>query len=404
MDPSELSMRLTSRVETLGTESAFEVVAAARRLEATGRDIVHLEIGEPGIPTPPHIVEAGVRALHDDATHYTLPSGLPELRAAIADVMIARGMPASTENIVVTSGAKPMLLYSVLALVGEGDDVLVPDPGFPIYESVVRLAGARPVPYPVALDGEHGVSAAVIAAHLSPRTRLLVLNAPHNPTGTDIAPAELDAIAELVCAHDLAVISDEVYGQLRFAGAHESIATRAGLAERTVVIDSFSKTYAMTGWRLGYGVMPERLAACVDTLVVNSTSCAPPFVQRAGIAALTGPQQVVSDLVAALRQRRDTLVRGLGDIQGITCPTPPAAFYAFANVSELLTGTGLTTEQFATRLLEDYGTATLAGTGFGSRGTGHIRLSFATAAARIDAALDRIRSCTRELTETCSLR
>ncbi len=394
-------MRLTPRVETLGTESAFEVAAAARRLEAAGCDVVHLEIGEPGIPTPPHIVEAAVCALAEGATRYTLPAGLPELRDAIAVSARARGIPAAAENVVVTSGAKPLLLYAALALVDPGDEVLVPDPGFPIYESVARLAGGQPVGYPVDLSSEHGVSAEAIAGAITSRSRLLILNAPHNPTGSDIAPSELDAIAELVCAHDLIVLSDEVYGRLRFRGTPTSIATRPGLAERTIVVDSFSKTYGMTGWRLGYGIMPARLAERVATLVVNSTSCAPPFVQRAGLAALTGPQSVVDEVVAGLRERRDALVRDLNAIEGIRCATPPATFYVFPNMTELLASCGLTTASLATYLLERYGTATLAGTAFGARGAGHLRLSFATTRERLAQAVERIAACARELAATC---
>lgn len=395
-------MQLTSRVETLGTESAFEVAAAARRLEAEGRDIVHLEIGEPGIPTPAHIVEAGTRALRDGRTRYAPPEGLPELRDAIAAAVATRGIAARAEEVVVTSGAKPMLLYAALALVSPGDDVLIPDPGFPIYESVVRLAGGTPVPYAIDLAGERGRTAAAVIDAVTPRTRVLVLNAPHNPTGGDLTPTELDAIAELCHARDITVISDEVYGSLRYTGRHESIASRPGMAQRTVVLDSFSKTYAMTGWRLGYGVMPAALARHVATLVVNSTSCAPPFVQLAGVAALTGPQDAVHELVATLRLKRDALVRGLDAIDGITCATPPAAFYAFPDVSDVLAATGLTTTQFADHLLTAHGVATLAGTGFGARGTGHIRLSFAASAAALDTALHRLRTCVRELATTCS--
>jgi aspartate/methionine/tyrosine aminotransferase len=393
-------MRLTERVEALGTESAFEVAAAARRLEAEGRDIVHLEIGEPGIPTPEHIVEAGVRALRDGHTRYASPAGLPELRAAVADSLAARGIAAHAEQVVVTSGAKPMLLYAALALVHPGEDVLVPDPGFPIYESVVRLAGGTPVPYAIDLTGERGNTAAAVADAITPRTRVLVLNAPHNPTGADLAPAELDEVAELCHARDITVISDEVYGSLRYGGRHASIAARPGMAQRTVVVDSFSKTYAMTGWRLGYGVMPTALAERVATLVVNSTSCAPPFVQHAGVAALTGPQDAVRELVATLRLKRDALVRGLAAIDGITCGTPPAAFYAFPDVSGVLAATGLTTAQFADHLLAAHGVATLAGTSFGARGAGRIRLSFAAPAAALDTALHRLRTCVRELSIT----
>ena len=389
-------LRLTQRVATLGTESAFDVADAARALERAGHDIVHLEIGEPDIPTPQHIVEAGIRALRDGATRYAPPAGLPELRDAIARSTEARGLDAAAERIVVTSGAKPMLLYATLALVNAGDEVLVPDPGFPIYESLTRLAGGKPVPYDVDVDGSHGVTAAAVAARISPRTRVLILNAPNNPTGSDVSAAELDALAELCLVRDIAVISDEIYSRLRFGGPHESIATRPGMSERTVVVNGFSKAYAMTGWRLGYGIVPAQLTERVVRLIINSTSCAPPFVQRAGIAALTGPQDAVENFVRELRQKRDAIVRGLNAINGITCRSPAAAFYAFSNLTGVLNASGLTTEEFAHHLLHSYGTATLAGTGFGARGSGHIRLSFAAPTRAIEKALERIQHCVQD--------
>ncbi|HEY7896240.1 MAG TPA: aminotransferase class I/II-fold pyridoxal phosphate-dependent enzyme [Gemmatimonadaceae bacterium] len=379
----------TERVRALGTETAFAVAAAARRVAESGRDVVLLHIGEPGIPTPPHIVEAGVRALRDGLTGYVAPVGIPELRGAIADTVRARGIPCAAENVVVTSGAKPLMLYTLLALTEPGDEVLVPDPGFPIYESVARLGGARPVPYAVR-TGADGLSASEVAAGIGPRTRLLVLNAPHNPTGSLIAPAELDALADLVLEHDLRVLSDEVYGRLIFAGRHESIASRPGLAERTVLVDSFSKTYAMTGWRLGFAVMPAPLVEHVSTLIINNTSCAPPFVQHAGIAALTGSQHCVGDLVARLRGTRDALVRGLASIDGVRIAEPVAAFYAFPDIAPLLERSGLTVNQAADALLERHGVATLAGTGFGAGGDGHLRLSYATAPERITLAVSRL--------------
>jgi aspartate/methionine/tyrosine aminotransferase len=402
---AETAPSITKRVEALGTETAFAVAAAAARVAASGggRDVVLLHIGEPGIPTPPHIVDAGLRALRDGITGYVSPSGIPALREAIADAVRARAVPCTPDNVVVTSGAKPLLLYTLLALVNEGDEVLVPDPGFPIYESVARLAGARPVAYPVELESDHGLRASDLAARITPRTRMLVLNAPHNPSGSLIASRELDAIAALVLEHDLTVLSDEVYGRLVFSGAHESIATRPGLAARTVLVDSFSKTYAMTGWRLGFGVMPARLAEHVATLVINNTSCTPPFVQHAGIAALTGSQQCVVDLVARLRVTRDALVCGLAAIDGIDIAEPAAAFYAFPDVTGLLEASGLTIDEFATDLLERYGVAVLAGTGFGAGGANRLRVSYATTPERIATALDRVRACAAHVASVPSL-
>ena len=390
------ALRLTPGVETLGIESAFEVAAAARCLEMQGRSVVHAEIGEPDGPTPAHVVEAGVRALRDGATRYAAPAGAAMLRDAIAAHVGERGVTATAEQVVVTSGAKAMLLYAALALVRPGDEVLVPDPGFPIYESVVGLVGGVPVPYPVFPEDGARLDDA-IAASITARTRLLVLNLPGNPAGTVASPAALDAVAELAIRHDLAVLSDEIYSRLYFDGAHESIASRPGLAERTILVDGFSKAYAMTGWRLGYGVMPARLAERVAALVINSTSCAPAFVQLAGLAALTGPQQCVADLVSGLRARRDAVVCGLNVIPDVQCASPTAALYAFPDVTRLLERSGLSTAALARILLDVYGLAALAGSSFGARGEGHVRLSFATSPELLAAALERLAACAYDL-------
>jgi aspartate/methionine/tyrosine aminotransferase len=377
-----------SRVNALSGEGAFEVLAAARRLEAAGRDVVHLEIGEPDGATPPHVIEAGVRALHDGHTRYVDPAGLPALRAAIAASLAWRGVRAPAESVVVVPGAKPMLFYALLAVLEPGDEVLVPDPGFPIYASVVRFAGGVPVGY--GLDAN-------LAALVTPRTRALVVNLPGNPTGGVATPAALRALAELALRHDLTVISDEVYGRLRYDGHVDSIAALPGMLERTVIVDSFSKSYAMTGWRLGFGVVPAPLVERVTMLVVNGTSCTPPFVQLAGLAALTGPQESVATAVARLERRRDWLVDGLNGLPGIRCPRPDGAFYAFPDVRKIEERARLSTTQLAARLLEVHGVAVLPGTGFGPGGAGHLRLSFAVSPAVLDLALERIRECISDL-------
>jgi len=377
-----------SRVNVLSGEGAFEVLAAARRLEDAGRDVAHLEIGEPDGSTPPHVIEAGVRALHDGHTRYVSPAGLPALRDAIAESLAWRGVRAQAEDVVVVPGAKPMLFYALLAVVERGDEVLVPDPGFPIYASVVRFAGGVPVGY--RLD-------ASLATLVTLRTRALVVNLPGNPTGGVASPAELSALAELALRHDLTVISDEVYGRIRYDGHVDSIAALPGMLERTVIVDSFSKTYAMTGWRLGYGVLPAPLVERVTMLVVNGTSCTPPFVQLAGLAALTGSQESVAAAVARLERRRDWLVDGLNGLPGIRCPRPDGAFYAFPDVRKIEERARLSTAQLAARLLEVHGVAVLPGTGFGPGGAGQLRLSFAVSPAVLDLALERIRECVSDL-------
>ena len=384
-----------SRLIALSGEGAFEVLVAARRLEDAGRHVVHLEIGEPDGATPTHVVEAGVRALHDGHTRYVNPAGLPALRDAIAASLAWRGVRASAENVVVVPGAKPMVFYALLAVLEAGDEVLVPDPGFPIYPSVARFAGAVPVRYP--LDAGGGLDAERIASLIGPRTRALVVNLPGNPTGGVATTDALHALAELALRHDLVVISDEVYGRIRYDRSADSVAALPGMLERTIIVDSFSKSYAMTGWRLGFGVLPAALVERVTTLVVNGTSCTPPFVQLAGLAALTGPQDSVTAAVARLERRRDWLVDGLNGLPGIRCTRPTGAFYAFPDVRQVEERAGLSTDQLAALLLETHGVAVLPGTGFGPGGAGHLRLSFAVSPADLDLALERLRECVSDL-------
>jgi aspartate aminotransferase len=385
-----------SRLIALSGEGAFEVLAAARRLENAGRHVVHLEIGEPDGTTPPDVVEAAVRALHDGHTRYVNPAGLPALRDAIAASLAWRGVQgAAAENVVVVAGAKPMLFYALLAVLEPGDEVLVPDPGFPIYPSIVRFAGAVPVRYP--LDALGAVDVERLAALIGPRTRALVVNLPGNPTGGVATTDALHAIAELAQRHDLTVISDEVYGRIRYDRRADSIGALPGMLARTIIVDSFSKTYAMTGWRLGFGVLPAALVERVTMLVVNGTSCTPPFVQLAGLAALTGQQDTVTAAVARLERRRDWLVDGLNGLPGVRCPRPAGAFYAFPDVRLVEQRAGLSTRQLAARLLEEHGVAVLPGTDFGPGGVGHLRLSFAVSPANLDLALERMRECVSDL-------
>jgi aspartate/methionine/tyrosine aminotransferase len=385
-------MRLATRIHRLETEGAFEVLARARLLEAQGRTVAHLELGEPDLSAPPHVVDAAIRALRDGATRYTPPAGLFTLREAVADVARAAGVPAAPERVFITSGAKPMLYYALVALLEPGTEMLVPDPGFSLYGSVARFIGARSVGYRVAPNRAGGVDPDEIRARVTGRTRVLVLNSPHNPTGTVLGPDELDALVQVVQRHNLTVISDEIYSRLVFDGTHASIAARPGMAERTVVVDGFSKAYAMTGWRLGYGIVPAGLRAAIEALIVNTTTCAPAFVQHAGIAALRGPQVAVEALRVSLRQRRDRIVHGLGQLPGITCATPAGAFYAFPCVEALLEKTGLDIERFAQALLDDFGLACLPGTAFGRGGAGHLRLSFASAPSAVDQAVELLRA------------
>jgi aspartate aminotransferase len=378
---------LAERMAQLGTETAFEVLARARALEAQGREIIHLEIGEPDFPTPPHIVAAAKQALDEGYTHYVPSPGLPELREAIArHVAATRGIPVTPEEVVVTPGAKPVMFFAALMLCGPGDEVLYPDPGFPIYPSVAAFAGARPVPLRLRPERGFRLDPDELRAKLTDRTRLLILNSPHNPTGATLSAEDLAAIAELVRDRRLTVLSDEIYREIVYDGRAASIASLPGMRERTIILDGFSKTYAMTGWRLGYGVMPRPLAEAMTRLIVNSVSCTAAMTQRAGLAALTGPQDAVRAMVAEFRRRRDALVAGLNAIPGFSCHLPGGAFYAFPDIR----GTGLSSAELAERLLQEAGVATLAGTAFGPGGEGFLRLSYAAALPDLERALARI--------------
>lgn len=388
-----MTIRLAERMQQLRGEGALDVFTRAKAREAAGQRIAHLELGEPDFPTPAHIVEAAVRALRDGETRYGPPAGSPELRQAIRDSLVEQDISAAPEEIVITPGAKPMLFYSVLALVEPGDEVLVPNPGFPIYPSAVRFVGGTPVFYGVTTAG---IDLEEIAALVTPRTRVVILNSPHNPTGGTVGLEVLERLAQLAARHNLSIISDEVYSRITYAGSPSrapSPAAIASLRHRTIVVDSFSKWAAMTGWRLGFGVVPRSMVERITTLAVNGHTCVPMFVQRAGVAALTGPSGPVEEMLHQLQARRKLLVDGLSRLPGVQCPTPRGAFYAFPDISELLENNGMTSEAFANRLLELNGVATLAGTAFGSGGEGYLRLSFGSSPKTIAEALTGIRQC-----------
>jgi len=381
-------MRLSQRMARLGTETAFEVLARARSLEAKGRHVVHLEIGEPDFDTPAHIVDAAVAALRAGATHYGPSAGLPELREAVAeDSTRRRGVRATPEMVVVTPGAKPIMFFVILALVDEGDEVLYPNPGFPIYESMIRYIGGNPVP--VRLLEERGFALDVdqLVDRIGPRTRLVILNHPHNPTGGTIPEGGLRAIADAASRFGVPVLSDEIYSRILYEGEHVSIARMPGMEPFAIVLDGFSKTYAMTGWRLGYGIMPAPMAQVVAKLQTNSTSCTATFSQLAAVQALRGDQSPVEAMIQEFRRRRDAIVDGLRAIPGFSCARPRGAFYVFPNI----TRTGYSSKALADRLLEEGGVACLSGTAFGEFGEGHLRFSYANSMENIQEALKRIR-------------
>jgi aspartate aminotransferase len=371
----------------LGTEGAFAVLARARELERTGRDVVHLEIGEPDFPTPEHAAEAAFAAIRGGETGYCPAPGIPELReAAAAELSRTRGVPIEAERVIVANGAKPFLFFTVLATCEPGDEVIYPDPGFPIYESAIRFAGATPVPLVLREARDFAFSVDELAARLTDRTKLVILNSPQNPTGSVLPRETLAEAADLLRDGAAWVLSDEVYGRLLYEGGFASIATEPGMLERTIVLDSFSKTYAMTGWRCGYAALPGALVEPLTRFLVNSTSCVPPFVQRAGIAALTGPQDGVVGMLHEFRARRDLVVAGLAAMPGVSCRIPHGAFYAFPNVEAVPLGA----DELAQRLLEEAGVALLSGTAFGAAGEGHLRLSYATSRERLAEGLKRM--------------
>jgi aspartate aminotransferase len=383
-------VRLAERMERLGTETAFSVLAKAKGLEAQGRDVIHLEIGEPDFATPAHVVEAGCRALRAGHTHYTPTAGIPELRAAIAaDVAESRGIGVDPGQVVVTPGGKPIMFFAILALVDEGDEVLLPNPAFPIYESMVDFAGGRPVFVPLRQENGFRFDLDEFRAGLGERTKLVILNSPANPTGGVLTADDIAGLAEILRGRpDVYVLSDEIYSRLLYSERFASIASEPGLDPegRTIILDGFSKTYAMTGWRLGYGVMPEPLAEQVTKLQVNSNSCTSAATQYAGLEALTGPQDSVGEMLAEFRARRDLIVAGLNDLPGVECITPQGAFYAFPRITE----TGLPADELADLLLGEAGVACLSGTAFGRHGEGHLRLSYANSRENITRALERM--------------
>ena len=380
-------MRFAERMDRLGTETAFEVLARARALEATGRKVVHLEIGEPDFDTPAFIRKAAAAALEEGWTHYGPSAGLPEFRQTIAEIWSReRRITCDADHVVVTPGAKPIMFFVMLALLEEGDEVLYPNPGFPIYESVANFINARPVPLHLKESNEFDLDLNELERKITPRTRLLVLNSPHNPTGAVLKPETVEGIAELARKHSFWILSDEIYARIQYEGKHLSIASLPGMAERTIILDGFSKTYSMTGWRLGFGIMPKPLAVHVTRLMTNSNSCTASFIQRAGQVAITGPQGEVHAMVSEFKVRRDTIVRGLNQIPGVRCFTPKGAFYAFPNI----TGTGMTSKALATALLEEAGVAGLSGTSFGAHGEGYLRFSYANSLENIQTALASI--------------
>ena len=379
-------------MERLGTETAFSVLAKAKALEARGREIVHLEIGEPDFDTPEHIIEAGCRALRAGHTHYTPSAGIPELREAIAeDVSRSRGITVAPEQVVVTPGGKPIMFFVILALVESGDEVLLPNPAFPIYESMVNFAGGQPVFVP--LRQEHGFRFDLdeFRANLSEKTKLVILNSPANPTGGVLTPEDIAGLADILRERpEIHVLSDEIYSRLLYDAAFASIASEEGLDPgddgRATILDGFSKTYAMTGWRLGYGVMPVPLAEQVAKLQVNSNSCTAAATQYAGLAALQGPQDGVERMLTEFRARRDLIVAGLNELPGVECIAPQGAFYAFPRVA----GTGLSADALADLLLQEAGVACLSGTAFGRHGEGHLRFSYANSRENIVRAVERM--------------
>ena len=392
MEPTtQYELRLARRMSRLGTETAFEVLNKARALEKQGRDIVHLEIGEPDFDTPPNIVEAAVQALHKGWTHYGPSAGLPELRQTIADeITRTRGVPCKADEVVVVPGGKPIIFFSILSLVDEGDEVIYPNPGFPIYESMIQYIGGRAVPIKLREERDFRLDVDELASLITDRTRLIIINSPHNPTGGVLDRRDIHDIAEAIGDRNIMVLSDEIYSRLIFEGQHYSLMAVPGFKDRTILLDGFSKTYAMTGWRMGYGVMRADLAAQVTRLMTNSNSCTASFTQVAGIEALKGVQASVEHMRSEFQSRRDVFVAGLNRIKGFSCRMPKGAFYVFPNIQK----TGWTSKKLADALLEEAGVACLSGTAFGSFGEGYLRFSVANSLENLNKALDNIQKWT----------
>ena len=387
-------MKLAKRLHRLGTETAFEVLVKAKALEAQGKEIVHLEIGEPDFPTPSSVISAANRALDQGYTHYCASAGLYELRKAVAEeINQTRGISTDADWVVITPGAKPIMFYLILALIEEGDEVIYPNPGFPIYESMIKFVGGNPVSLPLLEECQFRFNVDELRDKVSPNTKLIIINSPQNPTGGLLTPSDLQVIAEIAVERNIMVLSDEIYSRIIYEGRHHSISSLPGMLERTIILDGFSKTYAMTGWRLGYGVMPPTLQAHISRLVTNSVSCTAPFVQRAGLTALADAEGEVFQMVAEFRRRRDFIWKGLNQISGIHCLCPPGAFYAFPNIKSF----GMKSNDFADYLLNSAGVAVLSGTSFGEFGEGYIRISYANSLGNLAKALERIQEATSKL-------
>jgi len=380
-------LRLAKRMARLGTETAFEVLVKAKALEAKGRDIIHLEIGEPDFDTPPNIIDAGCAAVRKGYTHYGPSAGLVELRGVIAQyVSETRRVNVTPDEVVVVPGGKPIIFFSVLALAEDGDEVIYPNPGFPIYESMINYVGAKAVPIGLREELDFRLDVDELTSLINDRTKLIILNSPQNPTGGVLEKEDIDRIADAIGDRDIMVLSDEIYSRLIFEGEHHSIMSVGGMKDRTILLDGFSKTYAMTGWRMGYGVMRADLAAHIARLMTNSVSCTASFTQIAGIEALRGPQDLVDEMRLEFQKRRDVMVAGLNDIKGFSCRLPKGAFYVFPNI----THTGWPSKKLADALLDDAGVAALSGTAFGAFGEGYLRFSVANSVDNIEKALDRV--------------
>ena len=380
-------------MERLGTETAFEVLVKAKALEAQGRDIIHLEIGEPDFDTPTNIIEAGCDALRKGFTHYGPSAGMMELREAIAQqVSETRRVNVTPDEVVVVPGGKPIIFFSILALAEDGDEIIYPNPGFPIYESMINYVGAKAVPIRLREELEFRLDVDELASLINDRTKLLILNSPQNPTGGVLTKEDIAAISRAIGDHNIMVLSDEIYSQLIFEGEHHSVMSIDGMKERTILLDGFSKTYAMTGWRMGYGVMRPDLATHISRLMTNSNSCTASFTQVAGIEALRGSKKSVDAMRAEFEKRRDVMVAGLNKIKGFSCRVPHGAFYVFPNITK----TGWPSKKLADALLEDAGVAALSGTAFGDFGEGYLRFSVANSIENIEKALDRIDTWTKK--------
>ena len=380
-------IKLASAMARLGTETAFDVLAKAKALEAQGRSVIHLEIGEPDFDTPRNVIDAGVKALQGGWTHYGPSAGLPKLREAVAhDAGSRRGVKVDPSEVVVVPGGKPIIFFAMLALIEEGDEVIYPNPGFPIYESMIDFVGGKAVPVPLREEMEVRLDENELASQITDRTRLIILNSPQNPTGGMMTEQDVRDLARVISDRDIMVLSDEIYSRLIFEGKHFSIMSVDGMKDRTILLDGFSKTYAMTGWRMGYGVMRPDLATHISRLMTNSNSCTASFPQVAGIEALNGDQASVDNMNAEFRRRRDRFYTRINEVKGFSCLKPKGAFYMFPNIKE----TGWPSKKLADALLDDAGVAGLSGTAFGAFGEGYLRFSVANSIENIDKALDRV--------------